>query len=81
MDKNLFGVFSDSCPDRWGRLLMRRREAILAAREGRKPKQLFATAGRMRILRVSTGTQTWYKTAREMQNCLFFISNLKIATK
>ena len=43
MDKNLFGVFSDSCPDRWGRLLMRRREAILAAREGRKPKQLSET--------------------------------------
>ena len=31
MDKSLFGIFSDSCPDRWGRLLMRRREAIDAA--------------------------------------------------
>ena len=43
MDKKLFGIFADSCPDRWGRLLMRRREAILAARENRKPKQLLET--------------------------------------
>lgn len=40
MDKALFGLFADSCPDRWGRLLMRRREAIQANREGRKPRQL-----------------------------------------
>lgn len=38
--KELFGMFADSCPDRWGRLLMRRREAIDARREGRKPKKL-----------------------------------------
>lgn len=40
MDKTLFGVFADSCPDRWGRLLMRRREAELARKEKRKPKKL-----------------------------------------
>ena len=40
MDRTMFGLFGDSCPDRWGRLLMRRREAILASREGRKPRQL-----------------------------------------
>ena len=39
-DKPLFGVFSDSCPDRWGRLLMKRREAILARNENRKPRAL-----------------------------------------
>jgi serine/threonine-protein kinase HipA len=39
-DKPLFGVFSDSCPDRWGRLLMRRKEAIIAREEGRKPQAL-----------------------------------------
>ena len=38
--KPLFGVFSDSCPDRWGRLLMNRKEAILARIEGRKPRAL-----------------------------------------
>ena len=43
MNKQLFGVFSDSCPDRWGRLLMRRREAVLAHRENRKPRQLTET--------------------------------------
>ncbi|MCM1541750.1 MAG: HipA N-terminal domain-containing protein [Blautia sp.] len=33
-DKNIFGVFADSCPDRWGRLLLKRREAVLAKKEG-----------------------------------------------
>ena len=33
-------MFSDSCPDRWGRLLMKRREAIKARNEKRKPKTL-----------------------------------------
>lgn len=39
--KALFGLFTDSCPDRWGRTLMKRREAIEAKREDRKPKKLF----------------------------------------
>lgn len=37
-DSNNFRVFLDSCPDRWGRLLMKRREAIIARQEERKPK-------------------------------------------
>ena len=28
-----FHIFLDSCPDRWGRLLMKRREAVLARKE------------------------------------------------
>lgn len=40
MDKNLFGLFSDSCPDRWGRVLMKRKEAIDARKEDRKPRKL-----------------------------------------
>lgn len=36
-DKPLFGVFADSCPDRWGRLLMKRKEEMLARKENRKP--------------------------------------------
>ncbi|MDD4096108.1 MAG: type II toxin-antitoxin system HipA family toxin [Oscillospiraceae bacterium] len=40
LDKPMFGVFADSCPDRWGRLLMKRREAILAKKEDRKPRRL-----------------------------------------
>ena len=39
-DKPLFGVFADSCPDRWGRLLMKRKEGMLAREEGRKPRTL-----------------------------------------
>lgn len=40
IDKTMFGIFADSCPDRWGRLLMKRREAILAKEEERKPRTL-----------------------------------------
>ena len=40
-DKMLFGAFQDSCPDRWGRKLIDRREAIYAAQEGRRPHQFF----------------------------------------
>ena len=36
-DKSLFGVFSDVAPDRWGRLLMKRRERI-RAEEQKLPK-------------------------------------------
>lgn len=37
-----FGVFMDSCPDRWGQVLMRRREVIAAKEEGRTPRTLGA---------------------------------------
>ena len=42
-EKANFGVFMDSSPDRWGRLLMRRREAALARKEQRKETLLFET--------------------------------------
>lgn len=42
-DKPNFGLFLDSSPDRWGRVLMRRREALLARREGRKARSLVET--------------------------------------
>ncbi len=35
-----FGVFMDSCPDRWGQILMKRREAVEAREEGRTPRTL-----------------------------------------
>lgn len=38
-----FGIFTDSSPDRWGRVLMRRREAALARLEKRKEQALFET--------------------------------------
>ncbi len=39
--KKNFGIFLDSSPDRWGRVLMVRREAINARMESRKAKTLF----------------------------------------
>ncbi|WP_229601087.1 HipA N-terminal domain-containing protein [Vibrio cincinnatiensis] len=39
-DRN-FKVFLDSCPDRWGRLLMQRREAVFARNEKRRARKLF----------------------------------------
>ena len=38
--KDKFGLFADSSPDRWGRVLMKRRERILADKEVRKPRTL-----------------------------------------
>ncbi len=39
-----FGMFLDSSPDRWGRVLMRRREAIIARKEERQPAILHESA-------------------------------------
>jgi serine/threonine-protein kinase HipA len=39
-EKNNFGIFLDSSPDRWGRMLMRRREAWLAHEEKREERVL-----------------------------------------
>ena len=40
-EKKNFGIFLDSSPDRWGRVLMDRREAILSKSENRKLNNLF----------------------------------------
>lgn len=39
-DKQSFGIFMDSAPDRWGRQLIRRRETIRARHEKRDARQL-----------------------------------------
>ncbi len=41
--KSNLGIFLDSSPDRWGRILMRRREAALARQEQRTPSNLYET--------------------------------------
>lgn len=41
--KSNFGIFLDSSPDRWGRVLMDRREAVLARTEERRARTLFET--------------------------------------
>jgi serine/threonine-protein kinase HipA len=35
-----FRVFDDSAPDRWGQTLMKRREALAAKHDGRRPRTL-----------------------------------------
>jgi serine/threonine-protein kinase HipA len=40
-EKKLFGVFADASPDRWGRVLINKRERLLAEKEGRKPRKLY----------------------------------------
>ena len=63
-DKTLFGVFTDSCPDRWGRILMKRREALSATDEGRPVRTLLESdyllgihdQARMGALRFKTRT-------------------------
>jgi len=42
-EQDNFGVFLDSSPDRWGRILMRRREAAIARTEKRVEQKLFET--------------------------------------
>lgn len=39
--RDIFGLFADASPDRWGRVLMNKRERILAEKEGRKPSKLY----------------------------------------
>jgi len=37
---SIFGVFADASPDRWGQVLMKKREKNIADKENRKPKTL-----------------------------------------
>ncbi|MEZ6097220.1 MAG: HipA domain-containing protein [Pirellulaceae bacterium] len=39
-DKANFGLFLDSSPDRWGQIIMKRREALVARQEARAPNAL-----------------------------------------
>jgi serine/threonine-protein kinase HipA len=39
-ERKNFGIFLDSAPDRWGRVLMQRRENVRARQEKRKPRAL-----------------------------------------
>lgn len=40
-EKKIFGLFADASPDRWGRVLMNKRERLIAGKEGRKPRKLY----------------------------------------
>ncbi|MBE5948592.1 MAG: type II toxin-antitoxin system HipA family toxin [Lachnospiraceae bacterium] len=38
--ESIFGVFADASPDRWGQILLNKRERKIADREARKPRRL-----------------------------------------
>ena len=38
--RSIFGIFADASPDRWGRMLMTKKERKLADKEARKPRKL-----------------------------------------
>ena len=64
-EKVNFGMFLDSSPDRWGRILMKRKEAVQARRENREIKTLYESdyllgvfdEHRMGALRFKTDSQ------------------------
>lgn len=41
--QSLFGLFADASPDRWGRMLMMKKERINAEKENRKPRKLLSS--------------------------------------
>ena len=55
-------VFTDAAPDRWGRTLLERREAMRARDEGRRPRSTFAA----RRFDRATGTRRLYASAMTM---------------
>lgn len=75
--KTNFGIFLDSSPDRWGRVLMERREAVLARKEERKPKTLFETDF---LLGVFDGHRMGALRFKERAEGLFLSNNKDMAT-
>lgn len=76
-DKINFGVFLDSCPDRWGRILMQRREAIIAKKEKRKPKTLLESDY---LLGVFDGHRMGALRFKESEQGLFLNDNKEMAS-
>ncbi len=64
-DKNIFGLFSDSCPDRWGRLLMKRREAVRARKANEKPRRLLESDFLLGVMDLSRMGGLRFKTETE----------------
>ena len=61
-DKMLFGAFQDSCPDRWGRKLIDRRESIYAEKENRRPQKFNETGYLLRLQDVTRSGAFRFKT-------------------
>lgn len=76
-DKDNFGLFLDSSPDRWGQVLMKRREAILARTEKRQQKKLFSSDF---LLGVFDGHRMGALRFKEDLNGPFLNDNEELAT-
>ena len=76
-DKNNFGIFLDSSPDRWGRLLMRRREVLNAKIEQRKVKTLLESDY---LLGVYDGYRMGAIRFKDSENGSFLNDDKKLAT-
>ena len=72
-----FGMFLDSSPDRWGRILMRRREAAEARLEERKENKLFETDF---LLGVFDGHRMGGLRFKTEQNRPFLSDNKRLAS-
>lgn len=75
--KSNFGIFLDSSPDRWGRVLMERREAAMARKEERKSKTLFETDY---LLGVFDGHRMGALRFKENEDGPFLNDNKEMAT-
>jgi len=74
--RNSFGIFLDSAPDRWGRVLMQRRENVLARQEKRKPRAL--TEWNF-LLGIHDETRLGALRFREAANTPFIASDAQLA--
>ena len=75
--KSNFGMFLDSSPDRWGRVLMKKQEAVLARKEARTEKTLFETDY---LLRVFDGHRMGALRFKENENGPFLNDNRENAS-
>lgn len=75
--KDNFGIFLDSCPDRWGRVLMQRRERINAKAEGRSIQTLHESDY---LLGVYDGNRMGALRFKTSLNGPFLDDNAKLAT-
>lgn len=75
--KNNFGIFLDSSPDRWGRVLLQRREAALARKECRPVKTLCETDY---LLGVFDGHRMGSLRYKLDPNGLFLSADLELAS-
>lgn len=76
-EKVNFGVFMDSCPDRWGRVLMQRREAAMARMEERTAKELLESDY---LLGVFDGHRMGALRFKTEENGSFLNDNKKMAS-